>query len=301
MGGTLPYQYSVNSASFTSDSSFNTLGEGAYIFYVKDANGCFIDTAIALNGRPHMWMTATVVPATCYGKNDGAIIAQGGGLSAPMAYNISGPGVNAATDSIGGLLSGTYVIMVTDSQNCKKDSSVFVPQPPALSLAFTVVNNLCDGYEDRGAITATVTGGTPPYKYRWNRSTKTDPAIFGLPNGHYAVWVTDANNCPIADTTNIAYEECCKPFIPDAFTPNGDGKNDVFRILHTGNMRIVEFSVYNRFGERVFTTSKPDEGWDGNYKGIPADMGVYFYYARIICGTNRTDVTMLKGDVTLVR
>jgi gliding motility-associated-like protein len=301
-GGTLPYQYSDDNTTFTSDSAFNMLGVGSLTFYIKDANGCHIDTAIALNGHQHIWMTATVAPTTCYGKNDGVIIAQGGGTSlAPMTWHISGPGVNVATDSIGGLVGGIYIITATDTQNCKKDSSVFVPQPPALSLAFTVVNNLCDGYEDRGAITATVTGGTPPYKYRWNRSTKTDPTIGGLPNGHYAVWVTDANNCPIADTTNIAYEECCKPFIPDAFTPNGDGTNDVFRIAHKGDMRIVEFSVYNRFGEQVFTTSRTDEGWDGRYRGTAADMGVYFYYARIICGINRTDITMLKGDVTLIR
>lgn len=301
-GGTLPYQYSDDNTTFTPDSSFLALGVGTFNFTVRDANGCRIDTSIALNGYPHMWVQATVAPTTCFGDKDGVVISQGGGYFPIMSYHINGPGVNVATDSVGGLASGTYNIIVTDSQNCKKDTSVFVPQPEKLTIASTVANNICDGFEDRGAVMSTISGGTEPYSTLWNNGAKGVSSISGLPNGHYAIWVTDAHNCKAEDTMNVVYQDCCKPFIPDAFTPNGDGKNDIFKIEHKGGMTIVEFSVYNRFGERVFTTSKTDEGWDGYYKGIAADMGVYYYYARIICGTGgRTDITFLKGDVTLIR
>ena len=88
--------------------------------------------------------------------------------------------------------------------------------------------------------------------------------------------------------------------LPSGFTPNNDGRNDIFRLCNIHNQRLVEFSVYNRWGQLVYhNTSNPTQGWDGTFNGAPQDMGVYNYMVIIAQpdGTNKT----YKGEVTLLR
>jgi gliding motility-associated-like protein len=90
-------------------------------------------------------------------------------------------------------------------------------------------------------------------------------------------------------------------FIPNAFSPNGDGLNDRFYpyVNASRGFTIEFFSVFNRFGERVFHTTTPLDGWDGYYKGKKCDLGIYFYQCRVrfIDG----EIVNHKGDVSLLR
>ena len=89
-------------------------------------------------------------------------------------------------------------------------------------------------------------------------------------------------------------------FVPDAFTPNGDGLNDVFRMGSTGYYKLVEMSVFNRWGNMVYhATGSENKGWDGTYNGAPQDIGVYNYFLI----ASRPDGTLesYKGTVTLIR
>lgn len=87
--------------------------------------------------------------------------------------------------------------------------------------------------------------------------------------------------------------------IPNAFTPNGDSRNDVFKITNLSNEKLIEFKVFNRWGTILFKTTDPKEGWDGNSKGQPQAMGVYGYVIRI--GYADGNVDTYKGTVTLLR
>ncbi len=99
-------------------------------------------------------------------------------------------------------------------------------------------------------------------------------------------------------TLTVLFEE--QEFLPNAFTPNGDGKNDVFRV---GNMRfkqLVEFVIYNRWGQLVYRNPyDPNSGWDGSCGGVKAEMGVYFYNIVIEYANGKR--RQIKGDVTLIR
>lgn len=97
---------------------------------------------------------------------------------------------------------------------------------------------------------------------------------------------------PSIDTTRYIF--------PSGFTPNGDGTNDVFRIAaNPGTVfQKYSFSVYNRFGQRVFFTEDPASGWNGIFNNVPQDIGVYFYMASFTANGNEQ---LLKGDVTLIR
>lgn len=91
-------------------------------------------------------------------------------------------------------------------------------------------------------------------------------------------------------------------WMPDAFTPNGDGRNDGFGPGHDNpNIHVLNFSVYNRWGQRVFYSISADEKWDGSFHGSTADMGTYYWMLDAeVAGTN-SGVRHLKGEVVLVR
>ncbi|WP_153800556.1 gliding motility-associated C-terminal domain-containing protein [Foetidibacter luteolus] len=86
--------------------------------------------------------------------------------------------------------------------------------------------------------------------------------------------------------------------MPSAFTPNADMRNDCFGVKNWGLVLNLDFSVYNRWGERIFYTQNPSACWDGNYKGIKQPPGTYVYQirAKTLCG----DVYR-KGTVVLIR
>ena len=89
-------------------------------------------------------------------------------------------------------------------------------------------------------------------------------------------------------------------YVPNAFTPNGDGKNDVFRPSLFGNVQSYLFCIYNRFGELVFKTNNPGEGWDGNYKGKPFDSGTTFVW-RCAYQLQGDKPVSAKGYVVLIK
>ncbi len=87
---------------------------------------------------------------------------------------------------------------------------------------------------------------------------------------------------------------------PTAFSPNGDGLNDHFKILHLRFDKLIQLQIFNRFGQLVFDTSDPSKGWDGTFQGAPAPVGTYFYHATVelpLSGGQKT----FRGDVTLIR
>ena len=66
-------------------------------------------------------------------------------------------------------------------------------------------------------------------------------------------------------------------------------------------MKLIHLSIYNRYGQRVYFSIYPDEGWDGTFNGVPQEMGTYIYFIKAICGSKGDNVVELKGDLTLIR
>lgn len=87
--------------------------------------------------------------------------------------------------------------------------------------------------------------------------------------------------------------------LPNAFSPNGDGRNDVFKITNMKFQRLIEFRIFNRWGQEVFSTTDYKRGWDGTFKGIQQEAGVYQYLIRVT--TPDGQMRTYKGDVSLIR
>ena len=140
--------------------------------------------------------------------------------------------------------------------------------------------------------------------YTWS------PAHFFNENGKPEIWgrietagyvkltVSDPFGCHASDSLLINPDPCCKVSFPSAFTPNGDGKNDIFRPIYHGYHRFSNMRITNRWGETIFESTNNDMSWDGTFNGVPQDMGVYYFFVKYDCGGNSM---VEKGDVTLVR
>jgi gliding motility-associated-like protein len=148
------------------------------------------------------------------------------------------------------------------------------------------------------------TGGT---EYTWTPSGNLSNAFIHDPIGFfpdtglysYHVHIVSPYGCAGDDTINILVVNQAEFFLPTAFTPNGDGRNDIFRPIAVGYKTLNYFRVYNRWGEKVYFGQSLDAGWDGTYNNKKADLGTYFWE---ISFTDRFGKdAFLKGDVTLLR
>lgn len=300
-GGTSPYKFSFDGGKYDSISLFKPLAAGIHTLSIQDSKGCTVDASVSLKDSLTIRADFTINNTSCFGIADGSFTVEPAGGVSPYKIAI---GNGSYRDSIRyrGYSAGNYPIHIKDSIGCIGDTTIRVEQPDKLSLTPEISYNNCYGLDTVGKVKMNVTGGTPPYSYTWSNDTLAhNNIIAGLANGVYKVRVTDAHSCKDSLVSEVTYNDCCLPYIPNAFTPNGDGKNDDFRVLVKGDMKLITFIVYNRFGQCVFTTNEFGKGWDGNFNGSPQDLGTYFYYLKAICGNSGEHTVILKGDVTLIR
>ncbi len=141
------------------------------------------------------------------------------------------------------------------------------------------------------------------WRFGYGDATGTGEHIkFIYPSGvaEYIVTLTTYNQYGCFDTASATVSLLpADLYIPSAFTPNGDGKNDVFRIVNMTSRRLLNFSIYNRYGQKVFYGTGPGDGWDGTLGGRSCETGVYYYIVNIVYpdGTQKE----IKSDVTLIR
>jgi gliding motility-associated-like protein len=120
----------------------------------------------------------------------------------------------------------------------------------------------------------------PGYEeYQWNFGS-TDSSVEFTTAGEYVVIVKDLHGCEGSDT--IVYESLCEEalIMPNAFTPNGDGLNDIFKPVLLDDLTDFEFKVYNRWGKVIFFSANPDDGWDGKELEIPKGIEQYVWTVR---------------------
>ncbi|MEO8412809.1 MAG: PKD domain-containing protein [Ginsengibacter sp.] len=133
-----------------------------------------------------------------------------------------------------------------------------------------------------------------------NNADIVNPVAILTENQQYVLKVQSAAGCSATDTIDvIVYKVNPGLYVPNAFTPNSDGLNDVFRPIPIGMKSIKYFKVFNRQGQLIFSTTLQNNGWDGTFKGKPQDTGVFVW---IVEGVDYQDKLIFqKGSVTLVR
>ena len=138
---------------------------------------------------------------------------------------------------------------------------------------------------------------TPSY----GLSDTTSASIWASPEETtcYVLTATTIHGCVDVDTVCVIVDDDPHCYIPNAFSPNGDGNNDLLKIIHMGIFDLDDFRIYNRWGEMVYRSSDLEKGWNGYFKGEVAPVGVYVYY---VAGHGHKDKQVsMRGNVTLIR
>lgn len=189
---------------------------------------------------------------------------------------------------------GLYKVTVTNSYHCFASDSVTITglaKPPTRFLDKALV--ICK--DDTTAITPNKIFN----EYLWSTGG-TDSKLFVNKAGQYWLKVKDQYACAGSDSITISLKDCSAHFFaPNAFTPNNDGLNDSFKPIITGRITDYIFTIFNRYGQAVFSSKKPGVGWDGSVKGTPQETGSYTWYCRY--KAKNEVAKMVKDNVLLVR
>ena len=188
-GGTQPYTYFWSNNSSSED--IQTLSEGSYSLIVTDANGCQLDSTLAVTQPLALSASSLNTNVLCHGNATGAInLSVVGGV---FPYDFAWANGDISED-ISAITAGTYSVVITDANGCVLNFTTTISQPAQpLIVTETHQNVLCFG-ANNGSINLTVTGATPSYSYLWNTGATTQD-IATLIAGTYTATITDANNC----------------------------------------------------------------------------------------------------------
>ncbi len=306
-GGLPPYQYLWSNLQTT--STISSIPSGTYIAAVTDSTGCpAVDSIFIPEPVLDSFVTATT-PTACHGPeyvNGTIVVLAMNYVNVPFQYSLSGG--SAQFDSLfTNLAAGTYNLTVVNDSGCVTSIDSVVVEEPAQGVVSILPS---DTTIVLGQMVQLTTFFGPPSVahnlfYSWSPSAGlsctdcANPMVNTFaPENTYTVLVTYDSICTATATANVYIEEEHKLFIPNAFTPNGDGNNDVFLIYGEG-IRTVNLKVFNRWGEKVFESGTQFLGWDGTFQGVMQKPAVFVYEADIYFLDNY--IMHKKGDVTLIR
>lgn len=299
-GGLPPYKFSTDGINYSYNSSLSGLTSGYYTIYLRDANYCWIDTVLFLEQPTPVELTQLITDSiTCYGDNDATLFAAASGGTPNYSYQLNNNGwVNQGLFT--NLGATIYTVSAEDSHHCTQSTTVAI-EGPLLPISYDKQLTNIDCYKDSsGSIAFTIEGGWGAYRIEWFDGWSSQLQRDNLNEGMYVTTLQDALGCSLKDTSYLDVQTCCNVSLPNAFSPNDDGLNDIFRPIAPRPVREQHFMIYNRWGQRVFESEVFEMGWDGKILGNDADMGTYFYLYSYTCNSTKQKI-MLKGDVTLVR
>jgi len=322
-GGTWTEITSSTGSAFDSvTGTFNTLDQavGTYTFeYTLTAVAPCIDKSIqvsvAISEKPIA--DAGTPGFACFGDN----VLVGGSSSNGTVYtyewtNASGQVVSTER-TFETSTAGTYTLVVTDSSTgCNDTDATSVVIFPDYSGEITGKLILTDGDTDVLRLNLTGLDKSQVGSYTWTKDGSLIPGanadtLFVEETGIYCVLITpagaDESACTLEVCKDVSTTLNKEVYIPNVFSPNGDGENDIFTIEGGKNVQqILSISVYDRWGELVFQSPNPfqfdkkyENGWDGQFKGQRAMQGVYVYVVEVLYNDDTGET--IGGDITLIR
>lgn len=307
-GGTPPLTYQWYESNLPIHNSATILLPGGnYLLQTTDANNCITTQNVNIPQPPEINVIGNVTHTLCAGICDGSIQLDVYGGVTPYFFDwYESPSAGSfqnrnATD----LCKGKYMLKLTDSLGCQKKYEFDVLEGtylPPLEID-------ADSFKIYRGQSITLQATTGYKTYEWhptiglNNANSYQVVASPVQTTTYRVNIEDVNGCKnqqqiLLDVLDVV---CDEPyiFVPNAFTP----KNNEFgtNILFVRSQMITDFqfAIFNRWGEKVFETNDLAKGWDGTFKGKPAQSAVYMYYLRATC--HNGEVYQKKGNITLLR
>ncbi len=264
---------------------------------------CFATADIDINTVPYPLANAGPDAAICYGQTV-QLNASSNGTSFSWSPSSSLFKPNTLSPVAGPDVTTSYILYAVDTLGC--------PKPTADTVLVTVIPKVIAFAGNDTTIVRTqplqlnAKGGV---NYQWTPVNNLNNPLIANPIAEftdgpdtvsYNVRVSTPEGCFGNDSIKIyIFETKPEIFVPTAFTPNGDGRNDVFRPTVAGMKQFFYLRIYNRWGQLLFNTGRPDTGWDGNYNGEKQASGTYVYTIEAIDYNNKP--YFKKGTFVLIR
>jgi len=310
-GGVGNYSFAWSNGATTED--LVGLAANTYSVVVTDSNNCTAtDTFVISAAAPVTASITTVIGLLpCDGSAVGSLQANASGGSG-FTYAWSN---GATTANATGLANGSYMVTVTNSDGCTDTAMAGISSPllPVINPYITSTGMQIDTIQPGDSTMVNANGGVSGQDYLWTSgsnagiSSPNSASSSVAPNqqGDYTYIITSTVTtgdtvCTVVDSVFLTVEPAYQG-IPTAFTPNGDGLNDVFRPVTLSADEIISFRIFNRFGQLVYNGDDLENGgWDGTINGTPQPRAVYIYILEYQKASD-PEPQVIKGQVTLLR
>jgi gliding motility-associated-like protein len=300
-----PKKYSTINQSICQGNSFlGYTSTGTYVDVLMASNGCDSIRTLNLTVKPKSFNT--INPTICEGSNFMGFTTSGSYTVTLVAANNCDsvltinlnvtPTVKTTINKTicqgqsfeGYSQAGTYnnTFMAASGCDSVRTLNITIQGPPVFTLGN--ITNLCTN-------DSIILSPGQFNSYLWQNGS-TSPTFTVKQGGLYKV--TTTNNCGSGSAQINIIEQACKLYFPNAFTPNADGKNDLFKALNVFGVSKYKMNIYNRYGQILFSSSNKSEGWNGNYKGVKQASGVYPWHCVV---TVNGQANTFTGTVTLIR
>lgn len=303
-GATAPYSYLWSNGSTTATA--DTLDSGTFSVTVTDANNCqdSLTGLVVTEPTNPLNIDTTLVNVSCPENTDGGIFITASGGTEPYLFSIDGGTTTQPNGNFATLSVGSYDIYVTDSNGCTFEAPVDIIAPPPFTVNFIPpYDSIILG--ETSVLQPIVEPYGSNYSYSWqpantlNCDTCENPTAGPVVNTVYEVTVYDENNCQQSERISVYVVNDKLIYVPNAFTPNGDGLNDTWQVYAPGAERMY-VKVFDRWGELVFNSDGPiDAKWDGKHNGKILPTDVFVYYIEVVYLDQQR--TARKGSVTILK
>ncbi len=310
VGGTPSYSYRT-----TLDGIYYYLGQniigltaGIYTTEVSDANGCIVTISFTITQPTPIIMSYQEMQPRCYGYTDGSIFVLA--IGGTPIYTMQMDDVTNTTGWFVDLSAGPHALTITDANGCKESYTLNLAQPAPIIVDINPDTLLLDLGETGQLFTSFTGAPADSVIFLWNTlngincTDCPNPLVSPYLDQVYEVTVIDVsdpsnpNPCTGTAIGYVFVGDGDPIYIPNAFTPNGDGANDFFAV-YGKSLKTVRMQIFDRWGELLFESYNQDNGWDGTYKGENLQPGVYVYKVTAAYLNGKTiDKT---GSVTLIR
>ncbi|MFZ6052833.1 T9SS type B sorting domain-containing protein [Halocola ammonii] len=282
-------------------------GDTQYVVTVSD--GCSQPTvdSISVEVLPPIEFQVSVSDTLCFGDSTGSAVLQFVNLSSyTPTWGENDPIVANAISADAG--SSHLLTVTNNSQGCSKDSLIYIPAYPPLSTNFSInPNEDCIPFDQASplnVIDLSQNAVAGIWDFDNGQSEMYEPGENPSPSydtpGNYTIKLFTQNIGGCVDSTEmmICVANPTPIFVPDIFSPNDDGANDMLYVRGPA-ITTMTFQVFDRWGKMVFSSDNPDHGWDGNSHGGKMPEGVYIYHLTAKLEDGAT--VEQNGNVTLIR
>ena len=278
----LTYQWNDASAQTTATAS--NLKKGTYKLIVKDIYGCSDSASYAVEEPTKVSIIERrIKDAICYGYADGEIWTQSQGGTPPYNYfwNSSPPQFNFNATN---LLAGNYKLIVKDIYGCSDSIEATINEPE--EVIPTIVEPFLTMKGMKVKLNISVEPEGQKYFYNWEPiqifreyEKIKNPIITLDKTQKIRVTVRNQAGCFGSDSIEMIVIQPLSEILPNAITPNGDGLNDVFKT--NDYFELLDLKIFNRWGQKVYSSNGSQEGWDGTFAGENVPAGVYVYIIQV--------------------